>query len=99
MTETRTRPARESQRFLQIVRANLWFFSRMRDAEDRSWDVLQEWIALTGSVQIRRHNAAVPDQFYENEDQTVDDPTDADDDLTTNPDQDAVDAGFATGVQ
>lgn len=86
MSETRTRPARESQRFLQIVRANLWFFTRMRDAEDRSWDVLQEWVALSGSVQIRRHNAAVPDQFYENEDQTDDDlDQDADDELVRSP--------------
>ncbi len=70
MPETRTRPAREAKRFLQLVRANLWFWTRMRDADDPMWEVLQEWNTLPDSVKIRRHNAACPQTCYGDGDET-----------------------------
>ena len=62
MGEARARPAREAQRYLQVVRANLWFWTRMRDADDPNWEVVAEWRALPASVQIRRWRAAQPQQ-------------------------------------
>lgn len=60
MGETRTRPGRERERYIQIARANLWFWKRMSDPDDLNWDALDDWDQLSHSVQIRRWRAAQP---------------------------------------
>lgn len=64
MPETRRRPSRERQRYQQVVRANLWFWSRMRDAEDQVWERVEEWNDMPDSMKIRRHNSSDPDLDY-----------------------------------
>ncbi len=63
MTEARARPAREAARFTQLVRANLWFWTRMRDADDPSWEVVAEWRGLPDSTRIRRWRMAQPEEM------------------------------------
>ena len=65
MSEARTRPAREGQRFQLIVRAEMWFWKRMCDADDPCWDVLSDWNELTASTKIRRFNNANPQECQE----------------------------------
>lgn len=65
MCETRRRPAREAERFRVVVRANLWFWGRMRNADDQVWEAVQEWNAMPDSLKIRRHNAAMPAEAAE----------------------------------
>ena len=65
MGETRARPAREAERFQMIVRANVWFWSRMARSGDPNMDVVQEWELLPYSVQIRRWRAAQPEEMPE----------------------------------
>ncbi len=62
MPEARTRPARQRERFTQVIRANLWFWTRMRDADDPSWDVMEEWMGLPVSVMIRRWKGSMPQE-------------------------------------
>ena len=62
MPETRTRPARERERYIQIARANLWFWKRMTDPDDVTWDSLHDWHHLSYAVQIRRWRAAQPQE-------------------------------------
>ena len=62
MGEARTRPARERERFIQIARANLWFWNRVSDPDDIAWDVIREWELLPHAVQIRRWRAAQPQE-------------------------------------
>lgn len=81
MGEARTRPARDAQRFQQIIRAELWFWSKMRDTDDLCWEVIGQWRDLPQSVRIRRWRAAQPQESE-----------DVGDDCTSNPDQDAADA-------
>ncbi len=60
MSETRTRPARDRQRFLLVARANQWFYKRMCNVDDVSWEVMDEWRCQSESVKIRRFNNANP---------------------------------------
>ncbi len=60
MAETRARPARERQRFLQLARANAWFYGRMCRSDDPCWEVMQDWEAAPDSLKIRRFNNANP---------------------------------------
>jgi len=62
MTEARTRPGRERQRFIEIARANLWFWGRMADPDDLNWDVKHEWEDLPDSTKIRRWRNANPQE-------------------------------------
>lgn len=62
MAETRARPARERERFMQIIRANLWFYRRILNVEDQSWDVIRDWEELSDSVKIRRWRGAQPQE-------------------------------------
>jgi len=71
MSEARTRPSRERMRYQQIVRANLWFWQRMRDADDQVWELIAEWGSFPDSMKIRRHNSHVPSGLTEEEDQTA----------------------------
>lgn len=79
MAETRARPARERQRFNSVVRANQWFYRRMVDVEDPSWELLREWDQCDDSLKIRRFNNANP--------QDADDEGDPPTSLSTAPTQ------------
>lgn len=65
MAETRARPARERQRFMQLARANAWFYVRMSKVEDPSWDMLRDWEACQDSLKIRRFNNANPQDCHD----------------------------------
>jgi len=68
MPETRRRPSRERERFQQVTRANLWFWTRMRDADDQVWELIEEWNGYPDSMKIRRHNAHEPQRCHEDGD-------------------------------
>ena len=65
MPETRARPARERERFKLLIRANQWFYRRMVDHDDPSWELLREWEECDDSLKMRRFNNANPQQCHE----------------------------------
>ena len=57
MGETRTRPAREQQRFDAIVAANMWFWSQHPPNHITHFQMIREWSQMPDSTKIRRFNA------------------------------------------
>ena len=54
MPEARARPAREAERFRQLVAANRWFFDRLAQLDAPNWRLYEEWRGLSDSVRLRR---------------------------------------------
>lgn len=62
MPETRARPARERQRFKEIARANMWFYRRLIEHDDPSWEMKRDWEQREDSLKIRRWRNAQPQE-------------------------------------
>lgn len=59
MAETRTRPARERERFALLITAEQWFWKKMVALDEPAWERAQEWGGFHSSLKIRRLMAAV----------------------------------------